>query len=110
MQKVKYEVTHECHKKYEQAAASTYAENAYRFETDFIMQKCKEASLDESHVAEIKNFCDYLETDEELKKYLWLFYYMQFESGEKIIELWGYGLCTVHMPEEIEKKYPGMCC
>lgn len=110
MQTAKYEVTHEWLKKYEQAAADTYAENAYRFETDYIMQKCKEASLEDSHVAEIKNFCDYLETDEELKKYLWLFYYMQFESGERIIELWGYGLCTVHMPEEIEKKYPGMCC
>lgn len=109
MQTAKYEVTHDWLKKYEQVAAETYAQNAYRYETAYILKKCEEASLEEEHIAEIKNFCNYLETDEELKKYMWLFYYMLFESGEKIIELWGYGLCTVHMPEEIEKKYPGMC-
>ncbi len=105
---MKYEYAHEKLIKYKSQAETIYDENSFRFSKKYLLEKCNNMQLCEEHKENLVAFIDYLQTDEDLKKYIWTFYYTLFETDEEFYkELYGNGLCCVRMPAEVQEKFPG---
>ncbi len=103
-----YVYTHEKLIKYKSEAEKTYEKNSYKFSKEYLLNKLKNIRLLDEHEKNLTIFIDYLQTDEELKKYIWTFYYTLFETQEEFYkELYGNGLCCINMPKEIQEKFPG---
>ena len=104
----KFDIYHKTLEKYEADALRTYEANAYRFEKKYVAQKCVDAKLCEEHEKLILDFIDYASNDENLLKFMWLYYYFQFETEECYIDnLWGNGLGGVPIPAYCEERFPG---
>ncbi len=106
---MKYEYTHEKLLKYNSQAQKVYAENSYKFSKEYLIEKCNKIDLKDEHRQALENFIDYLQTDEELKRYIWTFYYVLFETEEILYKnLYGInGLSDLEMPKGIQDEFPG---
>ena len=89
-------------KKYEQSAKKTFDNNFVSKEK--VLEYAEAAGLSDDNKKHIAEFMDY--ANEDLKQFIWLFYYIQFESEEDfrrdITQL-----NQIPMPLESEEKYPG---
>ena len=105
----KFGLDHEVLLKYEKAAEAAYPENAYRFEKSYVAQKCEEAELCEEHRKLILDFMDFAVQDEDILRFMWLYFYFQFETDECFMDhLWGDGLDGVPVPEVCDRVSPGV--
>ncbi len=107
---MKYEYKHEKLIKYQRQAEKVYSENSFRFSKDYLLEKFANIELLDEHKEGLIVFIDYLQTDEDLKRYIWTFYYTLFLTQEEFYkELYGNGLCTLKMPDAVQEKFPGYC-
>jgi len=89
-------------KKYEEVARETFREAFVSKEN--VMEHAQKAGLDEENKARIAAFMDY--ADMELKQFIWLYYYIQFESEEDFSQnIWQLG--AIPLPPDAEEKFPG---
>ena len=88
--------------KYEMPAKATFSEEFVNKEK--VLAIAEEAQLNADNKKLIAEFMDY--ADEDLKQFIWLLYYIQFESDEDFIQdIWK--LDQIPMPSMAENKYPG---
>ncbi len=93
---------HELFEKYKDAATASFSENFFSIEN--IARYAKFAKLDEENIRFLSDFLQFAK--EDLKRFMWQFYYMLFESGEDFSDdIWQ--LDKISLPEEAEKKFPG---
>lgn len=105
----KYNIKYGVLLKYEEMALKSYEQNKYRFSKDYILKKCTEASLCPEHEKLLDDFLNFAHKDEDIIKFMWLYYYFQFETCECYLDnLWAGGLDDVPVPEVCEEVYPGM--
>ncbi len=106
---MKYEYSHEKLIQYHAHAEGFYSENSFRFSREYLLKKCTCMELCEEHRKELVDFIDYLQTDEDLKKYIWTFYYTLFETEEAFYkDLYSdHGLSCIPMPKEIQDRFWG---
>ena len=96
------ELKHPLLEKYYQVAKETYPEGWICTET--VLSVAKKAQLDEDFIALLT---DYMElADEDLKQFIWLYYYIQYESQEDFYRnIWK--LDEIPVPQEWEDRFPG---
>lgn len=104
----KFHLENELLEKYEPDALSSYAENAYRFTMSYILDKCAEAELKDAHRDMIVDFMNFAIKDEDILKFMWLYYYIQFETEECFMDTLYDKLLPIPLPACCEEKYPGM--
>lgn len=97
---------HELYRKYAQAAEASFDAARYRFAPQYIASIAYEASLDEANVRLLADFA--AGADEDTLRFLWLLYYVQFESGESFWDRLDV-LENLPMPEREEREHPGLC-
>ena len=69
-----------------------------------VLSCAEKAQLDTENIKFLSDFICY--ADEELKRFMWQFYYMMFESDEDFSgNIWQ--LEKIPLPEEAEEKFPG---
>lgn len=104
----KFHLRHPVLEKYEADALASFEENKYRFSRTAMEQKCADAALCEGNRKLILDFTDFAHTDEDILKFMWLYYYFQFETDECYLDnLWEGGLGDVPVPAVCEEKFPG---
>ncbi len=95
--------------KYEKCSMEKYGIMESRLSTEYILSLCREAELEDAHTALIREYLLWLESEEDIKKLIWLHYYLRFETDESYFDnLWEGGLEDVPIPSLSEKKFPGM--
>lgn len=88
--------------KYEQAAKDTFHDSFVNKEK--VLEYADSAGLSDDNKELLAEFMGC--ADEKLKQFIWLFYYIQFESEEDFIrDIWQ--LDQIPMPSEVEMQYPG---
>lgn len=104
----KFNISHEMLKKYEKEALDCFEKNKYRFKREYIALKCEEATLCREHKRLIFDFVSFAEKDEDIIKFMWLYYYLLFETKECYLDnLWEGGVDDIPVPPVCEKKFPG---
>lgn len=104
----KFNLKHDMLLKYEETALEAYAENKYRFSKEYIMKKINEAKLTPGHKKLLADFLDFAHKDDDIIKFMWLYYFFQFETSECFLDnMWEGGLDDVPVPDLCEKKFPG---
>lgn len=89
-------------KKYYQRAESTYPAGWICTET--VLELAGKAQLDEDFTALLAAFME--SADEELKHFMWLYYYLQYEGEETFYRnIWE--LDKIPVPQYAEEKFPG---
>lgn len=100
----KFNIEHDLFVKYESDAMATYSSAC--FDNDKIMSIAKKAQLLEENQQLIADFLSC--TNEDVKKFMWVYYYILFETEEYFEnELWTV-VDNFPLPTEWEEKYPGM--
>ena len=88
--------------KYRQRAEDTYPEGWICTET--VLSVARMAQLDADFVSLLKTFME--SADEDIKRFMWLYYYLQYEGEENFYRnIWV--LDEIPVPEETEEKFPG---
>jgi len=104
----KFNLQNEFLEKYEADSLATYNENAYRFELSYILQKCEEATLCDDHRKMIIDYMNFASQDVDILKFMWLYYYIQFETEECFMDNLYDQLLPIPLPACCEDNYPGM--
>ena len=90
-------------KKYEEEALKVFDENFVSNEN--ILRLADMAQLSDDDKNQIREFLSAI--DEETRHFIWLFYYIQFQSGEDFTkDKWE--IDKIPMPPKCEEKFPGM--
>ena len=98
----RYGLSHPLLDAYEKVALETYRDNWAA--TDKVLAIACRAQLCEENVRLLSDFLSW--ADGDMKRFLWLYYYIQFESGEDFTyDIWS--LDQIPMPREAETAYPG---
>ena len=97
-----YGITHPLLEKYEHAALACYREDWASAEK--VLSIAHRAQLSEENIRLLSDFLSWADSD--VKRFMWLFYYIQFESGEVFTyDIWS--LDHIPMPAEVESTFPG---
>ena len=88
--------------KHEQAARECFPADFINKEN--ILNLAREAQIPKENFDYLSAFLDY--ADEELMQFIWLLYYLQFESQEDF-SLGYHSLDRWPMPQKAEEKFPG---
>ena len=97
-----YNIENKLFEKYEQAARNSFPKAFVSKEN--ILRLANEAAVPARNFEYLSRFLDY--ADEELLHFIWLLYYVQFESNEDIIFDY-YSIDRWHKPQAAEEKFPG---
>ena len=96
-------VAHPLYEKYYEDAMSSY--NAAFFSVEHLSNLADEGELEEENKKQIIEFL--YAADENVKKFMWLYYYIQFKTDEDFhINIWQ--MDNWPLPKNWEEKFPGM--
>ena len=98
-------LTNDFYAKYN-AAAEAEMERSDRFSKKVMLAKAKEARLEGEMLSDFSAFLQYAEETPSVKAYLYLRYYVAYQSGEKFTGATYEKLPTLSIAEE---KFPGFC-
>ena len=99
----KFGIYDKIYQKHEDAALKTY--DPEFFSTAHLLKLAKEAQLSEENKKAITDFMEY--AGDDIKKFMWLFYYILFKSEEDFTtDIWQ--IDESRLPSVCEEKYPGM--
>lgn len=98
----KYGISHPLLEKYAQRAKETFS---VQWATEQkVLSIAKRAQLSPENLQLLSDFLEY--ADDDLKRFMWLFYYIQYEGEEDFMpNIWE--LDEIPMPAEAEKAFPG---
>ncbi len=95
--------------RYENAALENYREIKGKLTNEYISELCKEGKFEKHHAKLVDEYMDWLANQENIKKLIWLHYYVRFETEECYFDnLWEGGLEDVPIPKISEQRFPGM--
>lgn len=99
----RYGIYDKIYLKYEEEAEKSYRSDF--FETSYVVSLAVKAQLGDKHTKNIEEYINWC--DEDMKKFMWLFYYIQYYTDEDFSDnIWQ--LDDWKIPTEAEILYPGM--
>lgn len=98
----RYGITHPLLEKYSKLAEDTFC--SQWASTERVLAIAERAQLSPENLSLLSDFLEY--ADDDLKRFMWLFYYIQYEGEEDFMpNIWE--LDEIPMPVEAEKAFPG---